>query len=145
MRLPSSQSTTNADVSSSMTPMIDVVFQLLIYFLCTASFAMSEQLLPTTLPPTGAATYTPPNDVQELELIRISLSQVGGELRIELNGNPCPTIGDLGDRLRRLLTVAELPAVLDVSPDVEIGHMVTIYDLCLVIGLKDIHFAAPER
>lgn len=145
MRLPSSQSTTNADVSASMTPMIDVVFQLLIYFLCTASFAMSEQMLPTTLPPTGAATYNPPKEIQELELIRISLSQGGGELRIDLNGNPCPSVAELRDRLWQLLALAELPAVLDVGPEVKIGHMVTIYDTCRIVGLKDIHFSAPER
>ena len=128
-----------------MTPMIDVVFQLLIYFLCTASFAMSEQVLPTTLPPTGATTYNPPKEVQELELIRISLSQSDGELRIDLNGNDCSSVTDLRDRLRQLLTLAELPAVLDVSPEVQLGHMIAIYDTCLVVGLKQIHFAAPER
>lgn len=145
MRLPSSHSTSSGDVGSSMTPMIDVVFQLLIYFLCTASFAMSEQLLPTTLPPTGAATYNAPKEVQELELIRISLSQGGGDLRIDLNGNPCASVAELRDRLRQLLALAELPAVLDVGPEVQLGHVVAIYDTCLVVGLKDIHFAAPER
>ncbi len=129
-----------------MTPMIDVVFQLLIFFLCTASFQLTEQALPTTLPPTGAAeTYKPPPEVQELELIRIGLSQRGRELRIEMNGNPCASVADLRERLRQLLALAALPAVLDVSGEVELGHVVTVYDTCLVVGLKDIHFAAPER
>ena len=145
MRLPSSHATISGDINSSMTPMIDVVFQLLIYFLCTASFAMSEQVLRTTLPPTGAAAYNPPKEVQELELIRISLSQRGGELRIDLNGNACSSVAELRERLRQLLALAQLPAVLDVGPEVQLGHVVTIYDTCLVVGLKDIHFSAPER
>ncbi|MBI3462594.1 MAG: biopolymer transporter ExbD [Planctomycetes bacterium] len=147
MRLPSSYSTSTSDVSSSMTPMIDVVFQLLIYFLCTASFAMTEQILPTTLPPTGATTTTAslPPEVQELELIRIALSQRGQQLQIELNGSPCPDVANLRDRLRQLLALANLPAVLDVSLEVEIGHMINVYDTCRVVGVRDIHFAAPER
>ncbi len=128
-----------------MTPMIDVVFQLLIFFLCTASFQMAEQSLATTLPPTGAATYSPPKEIQELELIRIDLRQRDRNLLIRLNGNPCSSVNELRDRLRQLLTLAELPAVLDVSSEVEIGHVVTVYDTCLNLGLKNIHFAAPER
>ena len=147
MRLPSIYSTSTGDVGSSMTPMIDVVFQLLIYFLCTASFAMSEQILPTTLPPTGATSTIAslPPEVQELELIRIALSQRGQQLQIELNGSPCPDVASLRDRLRQLLALASLPAVLDVSREVEIGHMINVYDTCRVVGLHDIHFAAPER
>jgi biopolymer transport protein ExbD len=145
MRAPSSHVTETGDVGSAMTPMIDVVFQLLIFFLCTASFQLTEQALPTTLPPAGAAAYTPPPEVQELELIRIGLSQRGRELAIDMNGNPCRDVADLHDRLKTLLALANLPAVLDVGPEVELGHVVTVYDMCLVVGLKDIHFAAPER
>jgi len=145
MRTPSSLAAGSEDVGGSMTPMIDVVFQLLIYFLCTASFAMSEQLLPTTLPPTGAATYQPPKEVQELELLRISLSQEGEDLEIELAGNRISDLGQLRERLRQLQLLAALPAVLDIAPEVEMRHVVSVYDTCLVVGLKDIHFAAPEQ
>ena len=125
--------------------MIDVVFQLLIFFLCTASFKLTEQALPTTLPPLGAAAYKPPPEIEELELIRIGLTQSGDELHIDMNGNACAGIDDLADRLRQLMALANLPAVLDVSTEVEIGHMVAVYDMCLAVGLKDIHFAAPDR
>jgi biopolymer transport protein ExbD len=125
--------------------MIDVVFQLLIYFLCTASIVVSEQVLPTMLPPTGATAYDPPKEIQELELMRITLSQDTGQLHIELNGNPIASISDLRDRLHQLLTLAQLPAVLDVGGEVEVGHVVAIYDACLIAGVQGIHFAAPER
>ena len=143
MRPPSNFSSGSSDVGSAMTPMIDVVFQLLIYFLCTASFAMSEQALPTTLPPTGSATFTPSSEVQELEIIRIALRQPAASLEIDLNGQACRDVGVLRDRLRQLLVLANLPVVLDVSPEAELGHVVNIYDTCLVVGLRDIHFAAP--
>jgi len=145
VRAASSYASDAADIGSSMTPMIDVVFQLLIFFLCTASFQLPEQLLPTTLPPSGSATYTPSPQVQELELIRITLSQRGPALDIDLNGGTCGSVAELRDRLRQLLALAALPAVLDIGPEVEMNHVVTVYDTCLVAGLTDIHFAAPEK
>ncbi len=145
MRAASNYTSNEADISSSMTPMIDVVFQLLIFFLCTASFQLPEQLLPTTLPPSGSATYTPSQQVQELELVRITLSQPGPTLQIDLNGGPCASIAELRDRLRQLLALAALPAVLDIGPEVEMNHVVAVYDTCLIAGLTDIHFAAPEK
>ena len=48
MRVPHSHSDRiNFDVK--MTPMIDVVFLLLIFFVCTASFQIAEALLPAPL------------------------------------------------------------------------------------------------
>ena len=133
------------EIGSAMTPMIDVVFQLLIYFLCTASFQVAEQSLPTTLPSSGAVAYQPPKEIQELELVRIGLSQQGGTLEIDLNGSTCQSLPDLRDRLQKLLALVALPVVLDVKPEVELGHVVSVYDTCLVIGVNQIHFAAPER
>ena len=37
-------------IDAKMTPMIDVIFQLQIFFLCTAGFAKPESILPTELP-----------------------------------------------------------------------------------------------
>jgi len=125
--------------------MIDVVFQLLIYFLCTASFAVSEQFLPTMMPATGATAFTFPKEIQELGLIRITLDQCGDVVHIELNGNPVSSIGDLRDRLRSSLELAKLPAVLDAGPEVELGNVVAVYDACLLVGVNGIHLAAPER
>ncbi len=126
-----------------MTPMIDVVFQLLIYFICTASFRVAEQTLPTTLPPSGSVGFTPSREVEELELVRIVLAQQGGNLEIRLNGQACADLAALSERLAQLRSLVALPVVLDIGPDVELGHVVAAYDTCLLVGLTDIHFAAP--
>jgi biopolymer transport protein ExbD len=144
MRTPSSMTTRQADIGGSMTPMIDVVFQLLIYFLCTASFAMSEQILPATLPQLGSVAATPSKEIQELEVVRITLSQTDGGLHIQLNGNAVSNSADLRDRLRQLLALADLPAVLDVSPEVELGHVIAVYDSCLAAGMHQVHFSASQ-
>ena len=45
-----------------MTPMIDVIFLLLIFFVCTASFQAPEQILPTNLRLPGSLDNLPPPD-----------------------------------------------------------------------------------
>jgi biopolymer transport protein ExbD len=145
MRVPTTNPAAATDIGSAMTPMIDVVFQLLIYFICTASFRITEQELPTRLPPIGSTALAPAPAVQELELLRIGLEHRGGGLEITLNGQPCRDLGSLRERLDRLARLAQLPVVLEIAPDVELGHVVAVYDTCLLLGLADIHFAAPER
>ena len=54
MRVPSHHDD-RRQTDVAMTPMIDVVFQLLIFFICTASFQLAEELLPTSLAITGDA------------------------------------------------------------------------------------------
>ena len=127
-----------------MTPMIDVVFQLLVYFLCTAGFHSPEQVLPTRLPPSGVGTFAPSPEVQELGPIQIRLRQPGGDLMIELNGRPCADVRALREVLELLAQEANLPVILDIAPEVELGVVVQIYDTCLLVGLDQINFAAPE-
>ena len=70
----------------NITPMIDVIFQLLIYFVVTASFAMDEGILTAKLPEgTGnaKAVKKPPDRPIKIRLTSLSLPT---ECRIELVG-----------------------------------------------------------
>ena len=49
MRRPELHQRTRGDLEISMTPMIDVVFLLLVFFVWTASFQVVENMLPTSL------------------------------------------------------------------------------------------------
>ncbi len=129
----------------SMTPMIDVGCQLLIFFMCTASFREVEQVLPSTLPATQSTHMTPSREVQELEVIQVQLAERDGGLVMWLNGEPCADLATLRARLQQLSAVAVLPAVLDPAPEVQLGNVVAVYDLCLATGMRDIRFAARER
>ncbi len=134
------------DISTSMTPMIDVVFLLLVYFLCTASFQQPEQVLPTPLPPTGSVAYKPTPEEIELGLVRIELEQRANRPLIRLNGRPCPDMNQLRHRLAAIAaTEPNLPVVLDISPEVMIEHVIDAYEAALAAGLKRINFAASEE
>jgi len=123
--------------------MIDIVFLLLVYFLCTASFQQPEQVLPTPLPPAGSATYKPTPEEIELGMVRIELEQRGERPLIRINGRPCPDMDQLRQRLAAIAAAApDLPVVLDIAPEVMIEHVVGAYEAALAAGLKRINFAA---
>lgn len=51
MRIPTSRYRTGFDANATMTPMIDIVFQLLIFFICASTGTVRDLLLQTDLAP----------------------------------------------------------------------------------------------
>lgn len=119
-----------ADVELSMTPMIDVVFQLLIYFLVTFSAADLLANLDISRPaPDAAASESPPAD-----MIRIAVAEAG----YAINGREVS-----GEELNRLLEVlAEVSVdqtVLVNCSDTSLhGRLVEVLDQCAASGLTKI-------
>src|SRR4051794_39243892 len=88
MRCPNTRASSDDGMSLNMTPMIDVVFQLLIFFVCTTNFQALEELLPTQLRALGAIASAMPLDPQlaELEDVRIKIETADGRVSWEING-----------------------------------------------------------
>lgn len=144
MRRPSAL--TNPDnLDLPMTPMIDVVFQLIIFFLCTTRFTPLERILPTQmdLPGTQGAPGKIAPELADLTEVIIHLERQGAETRISLNGRPIKHERELAASLRALGQIRlDLPVVVDPDPDVVIEEVIKIYDLCRQIGFVRLQFAA---
>lgn len=126
-----------------LTPMIDVIFLLQIFFLCTAGFARPEATLPVQAP--LAKKEQPAAAEPDIELVQITLRGAGDAIQIELNGQPVATIEQLLERMRVLgQAAADLPVIFDIGPDVAVGSLVRVYDGCLAAGLGNINFAIPS-
>ena len=80
MQIPSSHGRRD-DLDVKMTPMIDVVFLLLVFFVWTASFQVAEQILPSRVSQAAgadptAATLPPPPEADFPDIvIRITWTQ----------------------------------------------------------------------
>ena len=126
-----------------MTPMIDVVFLLLIFFVVSAAGQLREELLPTELPPDGAVTAANPADrpPQQLDIWLKLRAEPTGTV-VNMNGTD---YSDLSFLKQQLSTLAELdptnPVVLDVDNGVPYGDVVDIYDTCTAAGFERIEFA----
>ncbi len=146
MRHPRMSSQARLGFQEQMTPMIDVIFQLLIFFLCTAGFVIPEAVLPTELPPTGTVATIPRQTNRDADPIRVSLQGAGEALDIKLNGQPVAGIDELMDRLSQLGRItAGSPVILDIGSDVAIGPVIDLYDGTLTRGFSTIHFAADRQ
>ncbi|MBN2490440.1 MAG: biopolymer transporter ExbD [Planctomycetes bacterium] len=128
------------------TPMIDVVFLLLVFFLCTLKFKTLEGKLATYLPKDRG-----PQRHWELpvprEDIRLKLSARGGQCVCAVMGRPVGALpedrGRIYEHIRRLRrAMPESPAIIDADPAVAHGHVVTLVDECIRARIDEITFAA---
>jgi biopolymer transport protein ExbD len=144
MRLPTHHGRTSTDVA--MTPMIDVVFQLLIFFICTASFQQVEELLPMGLAATDSEnTATPRDEEPEQERIVLRATRIEGQTRWIVNDRPAASLREVEGALRAVSqSNPSTPITLDVEGEVPLGEMIDVYDLCRLAGLEKLEFAVDR-
>ncbi len=133
------------EFSVSMTPMIDVVFLLLIFFVCTASFQIAEAVLPSPLATGGTTAVELPPELTEVLLDRllIEVSQEGSRTRLAINGQDCATLARLSELLRALASIDRtLPVILDIAGETPLAAAIGVYDRCRLAGFQRIQFAA---
>ncbi len=131
-----------------MTSMIDVVFLLLIFFVCAAAGNVYELLLPTELAASGSVeTASPVARPKPVDEVWIYLT-VGddGRTLMKLNGTEHESFDDLQQVLTSLAEIApESPVILDIAPAVEAGQMVRVYDTCRAAHFQSISFSARAQ
>ncbi len=129
----------------TMTPMIDVIFLLLVFFVATASFQAIEEVLPSHFTLPGSVTSQTQIDPEILDLDEIVIDVLwrAGRPRWEIAGRQYESLGDLQMVLVATRQVkADLPVILDVEAPVPMEHVIDVYDLCRAVGLERIQFAA---
>lgn len=143
MRVPSSHS--RSDISENMmTSMIDVVFLLLIFFVCAATGQMREALLPTTLAPGAEVSQQSAESPKPADEVWIYLT-VGakGQTVMKLNNTEYEAFPELKATLLQLAEIApESPVILDIAGEVAAGEMIKVYDTCVAAKFHSINFKA---
>ncbi len=137
------------DMDSAMTPMIDVVFLLLVFFVWTASFQIIEHVLPSEMSeltgsdPVEQAEPPPPRDFDDL-VVRIGWSGDAPTWRI--NNQLSPSLADVQ---RQLLTISEIQTgalvILHPDPMVPLGFVIEAYDAAKASGFEQVSFAINPR
>ncbi len=150
-----------------MTPMIDVVFLLLIFFMCTLRFKTLEGKLAAYLPKDVGVNTTEAEPQEKVEiLLRVRVE--GGKLNS--NGEPYEGTGrwyyddtrvieysvgpkkmteleELGRRLKELHKKdPDRASTVDARTDIVYGDVVKVLDIALTAGFNEITFvgAYPE-
>ena len=132
---------TAGDLEFRMTPMIDVVFLLLIFFICTTQFPEFEGKFDVRLPDPGPKQAAPAPDNLPTEVI----VHVAADGQLRVNETP-RTEQELTTMLTRLVAIAPKQAVV-IAGEREALHqyVVRVLNACYRAGIADISFAALKQ
>ncbi len=127
----------------TMTPMIDVVFLLLIFFVVASVGQTREQSLRVRL---GAGSTAPADLPREFTTstqvwIHVSYDQASSRTSLRLGERPVATLAELIALLQSLAELApENPVILDIDDDVPAREFIAVYDACRQLPLESISF-----
>ena len=159
MRRPSPllQRGSETDFDSAMTPMIDVVFLLLVFFVWTASFQIVEHILDSEMSAqTGSdpvENVEPPPE-KDFEDVVVRIDWDGQAPSWSINGQPLGSLEALGEQLATISNLrpqTNLPedspkVILDPRPIVPLGIVIEAYDVAKLAGFVEVSFAVnPQR
>ncbi len=148
MRRPSplvQRGSNDTDMNSTMTPMIDVVFLLLVFFVWTASFQIVEQILPTDLSEqlgSDVAQDVDPLPEDDFEKIVVRINWDGANPAWSINSEAVGSIDEVKSFLAGVAKV-KLNATVILHPEsiVPLGHVIQAYDVAKSVGFVKVSFA----
>lgn len=128
----------------AMTPMIDVVFLLIIFFMCS-QFRTLEGELQAMLPPrAGVVPGARPVPISRAPTARIYISRAGRQVVYLLNDTPLAGRDDLLPALLDLKRAhPRLEVVLDGDDGLPFEHFLFAFDVCLQAGIGRINLVRP--
>lgn len=128
-------------LGAPMTPMIDVVFLLLIFFVCTADFNLAEPVLPATLSAVetsgDADSAVAPGIQPEMLVVRVTPAPQP----VVVDDRRCSTAADLTAALHEAAAANARRVVLNVDHAARLDRVVDVYDECHLAGFRRIQFA----
>lgn len=147
MRFPSYTSRGSTQREPNMTPMIDVVFLLMIYFVWSAGGQMAEHVLPSPVaaPQAGgvsrAPRVTPPEIDFEQVVVRVMWKNNAPVWSVAKDS--FSTLQAVENRLSVIAKIKnDVNVVLHPQGEVPLGFVIELYDVALRAGFQKVQFAA---
>ncbi len=146
MKLPQRHDDAEARREQALTPMIDLVFLLLTFWICASVGRVSEQVLATELSGAAIAAEVPADEPPPpLGELWVRLTHAAGATAATVNGTTYPDLAQFEEVLRGLAAAdaaTALPVILDVDGAVPAGDVVRVYDAARAAGFAQVSFAA---
>lgn len=126
-----------------LTPMIDVVFLLLVFFMVATKTKLSNRALDANLPKNAGAGK--PTD-EPSENITIQLKEVGGNAKIFVNNFPVNSFDGLFQKLQQLTGVMDdAPVIISPEGGVSFKFVVMTLNACSRAAVEKVSFAQPSK
>ena len=147
MRRPSVFHRDQSGLEIKMTPMIDVVFLLLVFFVWTASFHAVEYLLPSSLSQQlgNAAVIDSPPPEAEFEDVIVRILWQDDQVVWQVNGQDVLSLDEVKQRLQLVAGIKiDAPVILHPDEEVPVGAVIDVYDISRIAGFDKIQFAIAQ-
>lgn len=115
--------------SVNITPLIDVIFLLMIFFVMTMNFHKSEGVLDNQLPQVGRIEGSEMSDDLETVKLRIKMLREEQVMKIYLQERVVYTYTDLLHYLDQL--PQDILIIIEPNNDVPYKHVIGVYNMCL--------------
>jgi biopolymer transport protein ExbD len=131
-----------------MTPMIDVVFLLMVYSVWTISFHAVEHVLPSSVSEVGgtgsSSSDQPPPPQADFHDIVVRVLWVDARPTWLVGEEAFAELSGVGDKLRDIFQANdEAPVIIDPDAATPLGNVIDVYDLARAIGFREVQFATP--
>jgi biopolymer transport protein ExbD len=150
VRTPSNYLNRRTAVELQLTPMIDCVFLLMVYFIWSSSFAISEKMLPSQLALESSSAVAgssdlPPPEADFKEVV-VRINWENGAPTWTVNGQQVALLGELRLLLQKIADIKrDVPVTLHPDRQAPLGQVIRVYDLANVVGFEKVRFAAVEK
>ena len=127
-----------------LTPMVDVTFLLLIFFMITASFSL-QKTIPTPVPDPDDSSASQPIQQQEDILDKSIMIEIDNDNKISLDEEPLPDPNLLPDRLQQIMSQDKKSEILvTVANKALQGTVVYVLDTANELNVSKIRLAAQS-
>jgi biopolymer transport protein ExbD len=138
------------DFDRTVTPMVDVVFQLLVFFVLASGGRIAERTLSTTLSAGAVASTVAPQPAvakpESVVWLHLQRDAANSTTALRVNDGPSGDLAGLPQTLRALKGADPTSSViLDVRGQVPWGDVIEAYDTCRAAKFRAINFAAAPN
>lgn len=148
MRLPGLHTRQNRELEIKLTPMIDVVFLLLVFFIWNARLQELEYVLPSQLSAvTGNQNQRPVDPPPETDFddVVVRIRWTNNQPSWSINENPVTSLEQLQQKLATIREIKrDAPVILHPDKQVPLGDVIDVYDRSRSAGFEQIQFAASQ-
>jgi biopolymer transport protein ExbD len=149
MKVPNS-SQRRSTMEINMTPMIDMVFLLIVYFVWTSGDAAMEMLLPSRISEQAGTQATTSEDIPppeaDFDPVVVRMVTTGNSVAWRVNDQPLASLDELRSVLTNLAKIKrDAPVILHPDGEVPLGDVIDVYDLSRLIGFENIQFNASAK
>jgi len=125
------------DLELNMPAMVDIVFLLLIFFMCTSSLIQPEESMASQMTRPASGMSSTSNE----RLVRIKVRAVNNKPIVEIDNQLCQDFDILMEKLKLRRDEYDIHVIIEGQNNVPFRYMVAVLDACYRVNVTNVSFS----